>query len=152
MVGNESVVDLRLAEDSPDDAELAIYGLKKHNPANRPDWVNDGGAAPDCLFHRGVYVNSSNSLPRVVLLDPRLPKVDRIEMLTQIRANPDTRELPVGVLTSFKEAQDLMLTYKLGVSSFVTKPIALTYGAEDAADLGTCWVLVNRVPPEIRPG
>ena len=114
----DSVVDILLVEDNPNDAELALRALKKHNLANRVIWVKDGEAALDYLFHRGQY-SEHNGLPRVVLLDLRLPKVDGIEVLTQIRANPLTRELPVVVLTSSKEERDVVSTYQLGVNSFV---------------------------------
>jgi CheY-like chemotaxis protein len=84
------------------------------------------------------------------LLDLRLPKLDGIEVLAQIRANPETRELPVVILTSSKEEQDLVATYELGVNSFVAKPVAFDEFARTVADLGMYWVLVNRVPPDIR--
>jgi CheY-like chemotaxis protein len=150
MVMMESVVDILLVEDNPSDAELAMRALRKHNLANRVEWVKDGEAALDYLFHRGTYADSPNSLPRVVLLDLRLPKVDGIEVLKQIRANPVTRELPVVVLTSSKEDRDVMDTYKLGVNSFVAKPVAFDEFSRVVADLGMYWVLVNRVPPDGR--
>jgi CheY-like chemotaxis protein len=151
MVNPETVVDILLVEDNPSDAELALRALKKHNIANRVEWVKDGEAALDYLFHRGAYTSSPNGLPRVVLLDLRLPKVDGIEVLRQIRANPATHELPVVVLTSSKEERDVVATYKLGVNSFVSKPVAFDEFSRVVAELGMYWVLVNRVPPEIRP-
>lgn len=150
MVEREMVVDILLVEDNPNDAELAIRALKKHNLANHLEWVKDGAAALDFLFQRGDYAGRSSILPKVVLLDLRLPKVDGIEVLAQIRANPDTRELPVVILTSSKEEQDLVATYEHGVNSFVAKPVAFDEFARTVADLGMYWVLVNRVPPEIR--
>lgn len=151
MVANDSVVDILLVEDNPNDAELALHALKKHNLANRVEWVKDGEAALDFLFHRAAYAGRSSTLPRVVLLDLRLPKVDGIEVLKQLRGNPETRELPVVVLTSSKEERDVIDTYKLGVNSYVAKPVAFDEFARTVADLGMYWVLVNRVPPEIRP-
>lgn len=145
------VVDILLVEDNPSDAELALRSLKKHNLANRVFWAKDGEEALDYLFHRGAFSDSANSLPRVVLLDLRLPKVDGIEVLKQIRATPETCELPVVVLTSSKEERDVMDTYNLGVNSFVAKPVAFDEFAGVVAQLGMYWVLVNRVPPEIRP-
>lgn len=150
MVENETVVDILLVEDNPNDAELAMRALKKHNLANRVEWVKDGEAALDYLFGRGPFTNNKHDLPRVVLLDLRLPKVDGIEVLTQIRANPVTHKLPVVVLTSSKEERDVMETYNLGVNSFVAKPVAFAEFSEVVAELGMYWVLVNRVPPEIR--
>ncbi len=151
MVNIESVVDILLVEDNPNDAELALRAFKKHNIANRVEWVRDGEAALDYLFHRGPYAGTENCLPRVVLLDLRLPKVDGIEVLTQIRANPATHTLPVVVLTSSKEESDLVTTYKLGVNSFVVKPIAFDEFSRVVVELGMYWVLVNHVPPDIRP-
>ncbi|MBK5964475.1 two-component system response regulator [Thiocystis minor] len=150
MVERELVVDILLVEDNPSDAELAIRALKKRNLANHLEWVKDGAAALDFLFQRGDYVGRSSALPKVVLLDLRLPKVDGIEVLTQIRAHPETRELPVVILTSSKEEQDLVATYQLGVNSFVAKPVAFDEFARTVAELGMYWVLVNRVPPDIR--
>ncbi len=146
----EFAVDILLVEDNPNDAELAIRALKKHHLANRLEWVKDGVAALDFLFQRGEHANRSRVLPRVVLLDLRLPKLDGIEVLAQIRANPETRELPVVILTSSKEEQDLVATYELGVNSFVAKPVAFDEFARTVAELGMYWVLVNRVPPDIR--
>lgn len=150
MVATNSIVDILLVEDNPNDAELAIHALKKYNLTNRLEWVKDGEAALDYLFHRGTYANGPNSLPRIVLLDLRLPKVDGLEVLKQIRANPITRELPVVVLTSSKEERDVAEAYRLGANSFVAKPVAFDEFAKVVAELGMYWVLVNRVPPGIR--
>lgn len=150
MVAPDSIVDILLVEDNPSDAELAIHSLKKHNLANRLEWVKDGEAALDYLFHRGAYANVPNSLPRIVLLDLRLPKVDGLEVLKQIRANPETRELPVVVLTSSKEERDVAEAYSLGANSFVAKPVNFDEFSRVVAELGMYWLLVNRVPPKIR--
>ncbi|MCK7575131.1 MAG: response regulator [Chromatiales bacterium] len=150
MVTQDSMVDILLVEDNPDDAELAMRALRKHNLANRLEWLKDGAAALDFLFHRGDYAERPYRLPRVVMLDLRLPKVDGIEVLREIRAHPETRELPVVILTSSHEERDLVDTYRLGVNSFVAKPVAFDEFARTVAELGMYWVLVNRVPPEIR--
>ena len=146
-----SVVDILLVEDNPNDAELALRALKKHNLANRVVWVKDGEEALDYLFHRGAHAATPSGLPRVVLLDLRLPKVDGIEELKQVRGKPETHELPVVVLTSSKEERDVIDTYELGVNSFVAKPVAFDEFSRVVAELGMYWVLVNRVPPDIRP-
>lgn len=145
-----SIVDILLVEDNPNDAELVIRALKKHNLANRLHWVKDGEEALDYIFYRGSYIDRKPELPRVVLLDLRLPKLDGTEVLTQIRSHEETRKIPVVVLTSSKEDQDLVKTYQLGVNSFVAKPVAFDDFAQTVANLGLYWVLVNRVPPEIR--
>jgi CheY-like chemotaxis protein len=146
----DSIVDILLVEDNPADAELAIRALKKNHLTNRVLWVKDGEQALDFIFAKGEFANSVNVLPRVVLLDLRLPKLDGIEVLTEIRKNPATHKLPVVILTSSKEERDLVETYQLGVNSFVSKPIAFEEFVQTVADLGLYWVLVNRVPPEIR--
>jgi two-component system response regulator len=150
MVNTESIVDILLVEDNPSDAELALHALRRNNLANRIEWVKDGEVALDYLFQRGAYLNRNPQLPKVVLLDLRLPKVDGIEVLRAIRENPVTEELPVVVLTSSKEDKDVVSAYKLGVNSFVPKPVAFQSFSKVVAELGMYWVLVNRVPPEIR--
>lgn len=145
---NESVVQILLVEDNPNDAELALHALRKGNLANQVDWVKDGEAALDYLFHRGAY-NGRKGQPKVVLLDLRLPKLDGIDVLRALRGDARTRELPVVVLTSSKEDRDVVETYKLGVNSYVSKPVALREFAETVATLGLYWVIVNRVPAEI---
>lgn len=151
MTFNDSIVQILLVEDNPNDAELALHALRKHNLANSVDWVRDGEAALDYLFHRGEYA-SKQGLPKVVLLDLRLPKLDGIDVLRALRANPDTKELPVVALTSSKEERDVIETYQLGVNSYVSKPVAFKEFAETVAHLGMYWVLLNRVPPEVHPG
>lgn len=150
MINLESVVDILLVEDNPNDAELALHALRKNKLANRIEWVKDGEAALDYLFQRGAYANRDSQLPKVVLLDLRLPKVDGIEVLRAIRAEPATRELPVVVLTSSKEERDVVTTYSLGVNSFVAKPVDFHEFSRVVGDLGLYWVLVNRVPPDVR--
>lgn len=149
MVSSDSIVNILLVEDNPSDAELAIHALKKANLANHLEWVKDGEAALDFLFCRGSYANRANYLPKVVLLDLRLPKVDGIDVLRAIRANPDTHELPVVVLTSSKEERDVVATYQLGVNSFVAKPVAFNDFAKTVAELGMYWVLVNKAPVDL---
>ena len=146
----DKVVDILLVEDNPSDAELAIHALKKHNLANQLEWVKDGEQALDFLFCRGTFATRKRGLPQVVLLDLRLPKVDGIQVLRSIRDTEDMRELPVVILTSSKEERDLVETYELGVNSFVTKPVAFDEFARTVADLGMYWVLVNRLPPNVR--
>jgi CheY-like chemotaxis protein len=145
----DSIVDILLVEDNPNDAELAIRALNNNNLANRIQWVKDGEEALDYIFYRGVYSNRKRKLPRVVLLDLRLPKLDGIEVLTAIRNHQDTKNLPVVVLTSSKEERDLVETYKLGVNSFVAKPVAFDEFVKTVAELGLYWVLVNRLPHEV---
>lgn len=145
MNAQDKLVDILLVEDNPSDAELALRALKKHNLLNRVEWVKDGEQALDFLFHRGAYTDT-NGLPRVVLLDLRLPKVDGIEVLRQVRTHAETRELPIVVLTSSKEERDVVAAYDLGVNSFVAKPVAFDEFSRVVAELGMYWALINRVP------
>jgi CheY-like chemotaxis protein len=149
-ISREDIVDVLLVEDNPSDAELALHSLRKHNLANNLVWVKDGEAALEFLFNKGEYASRSDVLPKVVLLDLRLPKVDGIEVLRQIRRDPKTRKIPVVVLTSSKEERDIAETYELGVNSFVPKPVAFEEFAKVVANLGMYWILVNRAPAEIR--
>lgn len=148
MTLKESIIQILLVEDNPNDAEMAMHALRKGHLANQVDWVKDGEAALDYLFHRGEY-NGRKDKPKVVLLDLRLPKLDGIDVLRTLRASPDTRELPVVVLTSSKEERDIVETYKLGVNSYVSKPVVFKEFVETVSNLGLYWVLINRVPPEI---
>lgn len=139
-------VDILLVEDNPTDAELALRVLNKHHLANKVEWVKDGAAALDFLFRRGDYAARADSMPRVVLLDLRLPKVDGMEVLQQMRADERTRDVPVVVLTSSREERDIVSSYKLGANSFVSKPVAFDEFAKTVADLGLYWLLVNKIP------
>ena len=150
MVMSDEIVDILLVEDNPSDAELAIHALKTANLANHLEWVKDGEAALDFLFCRGAFATRTNHMPKVVLLDLRLPKVDGIDVLRAIRANEHTRELPVVVLTSSKEERDIVSTYQLGVNSFVAKPVAFNDFAKTVAELGMYWVLVNKSPVDLK--
>lgn len=125
---------------------LAKRSLKKINLLNRIEWVKDGEEALDFLFHRGVHAHEKSDQPKVVLLDLRLPKVDGIEVLKAIRAEPAMRSMPVVILTSSKENKDMLAAYDLGVNSYVPKPIAFDEFSKTVADLGLFWVLVNQVP------
>lgn len=139
--------EILLVEDNPNDAELTLRTLRKHNLANHVEWVKDGEAALDFLFRRGAYVGrNDNDTLRLVLLDLRLPKVDGIEVLQQIRSHEQTRMLPVVVLTSSKEDRDLLATYQLGVNSYVAKPVVFEEFARTVAELGMYWLVINKIP------
>lgn len=139
--------EILLVEDNPNDAELTLRTLRKHNLANHVEWVKDGEAALDFLFRRGAYTGrNDNDTLRLVLLDLRLPKVDGIEVLQQIRSHEETRLLPVVVLTSSKEDRDLLATYQLGVNSYVAKPVVFEEFARTVAELGMYWLLINKIP------
>jgi two-component system response regulator len=140
-------VDILLVEDNPNDAELTIRALKKHNVTNTLEWVKDGAEALDFLFMRGNYADRNKHTPRLVMLDLRLPKLDGLEVLKAIRANPDTAMLPVVIMTSSTEERDIVSSYQLGANSFVSKPVEFDEFIKVVADLGLYWLLINKAPP-----
>jgi len=138
---------LLLVEDNPDDEALTLRALKKHNLANDIIVARDGQEALDYLFAQGAYSSRDiNQLPQVVLLDLKLPKIDGLEVLEQIRANPVTRNVPVVILTSSNEEQDILRSYDLGANSYVRKPVDFEQFIEAARQLGLFWLVLNEVP------
>ncbi|MGE0080079.1 MAG: response regulator [Thiohalomonadaceae bacterium] len=142
----ENDVDVLLVEDSPTDAELAIRTLQAHNLANRLVWVKDGAEALDFIFSEGAYSERSSDLPKVILLDLRLPKVDGLEVLKRIKSDERTQSVPVVVLTSSKEERDVAESYRLGVNSYISKPVEFDAFAKVVADLGFYWLFTNKPP------
>jgi two-component system, response regulator len=140
-------IEILLVEDNPTDAELTIRALKKKNLTNKLVWVKDGAEALDFLFATGSYADRSEGLPRLILLDLRMPKVDGLEVLQQIKADEQTKKIPVVVLTSSKEDKDIVESYKLGVNSYVSKPVEFDEFTEAISTLGLYWMLLNK-PPE----
>ena len=140
-------VEILLVEDSPADVELTLRALKKHNLTNKVQVVNDGAQALDYLFGTGAFAGQKNPLaPKVVFLDLKLPKVDGREVLRRMKADDRTRLIPVVVLTSSKEESDIVETYKLGVNSYVVKPLDFNKFVETVSELGLYWLLLNQVP------
>ena len=141
-------IEILLAEDNPADAELTLRALQKHHLANKVHWVRDGAEALDYLFGTGEYVGRDLTLPKLVLLDIKMPKVDGIEVLTRMREDERTRLVPVVVMTSSTHDKDMIDSYRLGVNSFVVKPISFGAFAETVAAVGFYWVLTNRTPDQ----
>ncbi|MBS1625878.1 MAG: response regulator [Bacteroidetes bacterium] len=139
-------VEILLVEDNPYEAELAIRGLKKHNFANNLHHIDDGAEALDFIFGRGKYADHTET-PKLILLDIKLPRIDGIEILRQIKSNEKTRSIPVVVLTSSKENQDVKACYELGVNSYIVKPVDFDSFAKAVAELGMYWMLLNTAPP-----
>lgn len=137
-----------LVEDNPDDEALTIRALKKNNIGNNLTIAHDGVEALDFLFGTGAYAGrDTQNLPQIILLDLNLPKVDGLEVLRRIRADDNTRLLPVIVLTSSKEEQDLINSYSLGANSYVRKPVDFNQFIEAVRQLGLYWLILNEAPP-----
>ncbi|MFC1907705.1 response regulator [Chloroflexota bacterium] len=140
-----------LVEDNPDDVELTLRALKQHNIKNEISVVRDGAEALDYLFATGTYSDrDTTTMPAVVILDLKLPKVDGLEVLRRIRADERTELVPVVILTSSKEEQDMINGYKFGANSYVRKPVDFTQFVEAAQQLGLYWLVINEPPPKIR--
>ena len=141
-------IDILLVEDNPDDAELTIRAIKKHNLTNKLFWVKDGEEALDFIFASGEYAERKEEThPKVILLDLKLPKIDGLEVLHRIRADQKTKIIPVVVLTSSREEQDMINSYELGVNSYIVKPVNFEKFLETVAELGLYWLLLNEPPP-----
>jgi two-component system response regulator len=139
-----------LVEDNPDDEALTLRAFRKNNMRNKIVVARDGEEALDFLFCRGIYAaRDPDDLPEMVLLDLKLPKIDGLEVLRQIRANPRNRLLPVVILTSSKEEQDLIEGYKEGANSYVRKPVDFNQFVEAVRQLGLYWLVLNEPPPRI---
>ena len=136
-----------LVEDNPNDLELTLIALEKSQLANEVIIVRDGAEALDYLMCRGEYANRQAGNPAVVLLDLKLPKVDGLEVLREIRTTNGLKSTPVVMLTSSKEEQDLLRSYKLGVNAYVVKPVDFAEFVRAIADLGIFWAVLNEPPP-----
>jgi len=136
-----------LAEDSEQDVELTLAALAEHNLANEVVVARDGEEALDYLHHRGKFASHANGQPVVVLLDLKMPKVDGLEVLRQIRADPALKHIPVVMITSSREEQDLIRSYQLGVNAYVVKPVDFHKFVESIKQVGFFWAIVNEPPP-----
>lgn len=136
-----------LVEDNPNDLELTLIALEKSQLANEVVIVRDGAEALDYLMCRGAHAERMAGNPAVVLLDLKLPKVDGLEVLREIRNTPHLKSTPVVMLTSSKEEQDLLRSYELGVNAYVVKPVDFSEFVRAIADLGIFWAVLNEPPP-----
>ncbi len=140
-------VEILLVEDNPTDVELTLRALKKNNLSNKVHVVTDGAEALDYLFATGDYKEREiNKRPKVVLLDLKLPKVDGLEVLKKLKSDERTKNIPVVVLTSSKEEQDRIESYKLGVNSYIVKPVDFEQFTKSVQGLGLYWLLLNELP------
>ncbi len=140
------LVEILFAEDNARDAELTIRALKQGGLANALLWVKDGQQALDFLFRQGEYAERENTVPRLVLLDLKMPRVDGIEVLKAIREDERTKHIPVVIMTSSQEESDVARSYALGVNSYVVKPVDFSAMAELARHAGYYWLAVNKAP------
>lgn len=147
MVTELDVVEILLVEDSDEDAELTLRALKQRKLANDLFRVKDGAEALDFIFATGPYAGREDQpKPRVVLLDLKLPKVDGMEVLRRMKADPITRTIPVVMLTSSKEDRDLEAAYRYGVNSYIVKPVEFDKFVAAVEQLGLYWALLNQNP------
>lgn len=137
------VVEILLIEDSPDDAELTIRSLKKHNLANNLLHLHDGEEALNYLFS-----DTMAGIPKLVLLDLKMPKIDGIEVLRKLKSDDSRKVIPVVVLTSSREEKDIIESYKLGVNAYIVKPVDFDKFTKAIAEIGFFWLLLNEPPPK----
>ena len=147
MAAVDGGVDILMVEDNPDDEQLTLRALAKHHLTNKIHVVRDGQEALDYVFCKGKYADRLiTDHPHVILLDIKLPLIDGIEVLRRIKADDRTKTIPVVMLTSSHEERDLVETYRLGVNSYIVKPVDFEQFTESARTLGMYWMLLNRPP------
>jgi two-component system response regulator len=137
-------VQILLVEDSVQDAELTRRALRKHHVANEVDWVRDGVEALEYLFCEGEYAGRDSGPPKLVLLDVKMPRMDGLQVLERLKRDERTRTIPVVMLTSSREEKDLVESYKLGVNSYIVKPVDFEQFADTVSQVGMYWVLANQ--------
>ena len=144
---NAGELDILLVEDNQDDRDLALHALQRAKVANRIFVVSDGEEALDFLFCRGAYAERSfDHPPKLVLLDLKLPKVDGMEVLKQVKSDPRTRTIPIVIMTSSKEERDLASGYNLGANSYIQKPVDFDQFRETVKSVGLYWLVINQPP------
>src|SRR5438132_5075496 len=136
-----------IVEDDPKDVELTLTALEEYNLANEVVVTRDGEESLDYLYRRGTFTTRSNDNPAVLLLDLKLPKVDGLEVLQQIKSDEKLRMIPVVVLTSSREERDMVTSYRLGVNAYVVKPVDFHEFVNAIKELGIFWAVINEPPP-----
>jgi two-component system response regulator len=143
----ESEVQILLVEDNASDEELTLHAFKKYHLSNRIQVVRDGEEALDYIFARGAYADRDmEQVPRVILLDLKLPKVDGLDVLREVKDDPRTKHIPVVLLTSSREERDILAGYERGANSYIVKPVDFEQFTEAVRDVGMYWLLLNRPP------
>lgn len=145
-MGELGAVEILLAEDSETDAEMTMRALKQNKLTNAVVWVKDGSEALDYLKREGSFADRAPTLPKLVLLDIKMPKVDGIEVLRAIKADESLRSIPVVMLTSSAEERDIVESYELGVNSYLVKPVEFERFVDEVARAGCYWTVMNKVP------
>lgn len=143
---NYQHVEILLVEDSSADAEMTMRTLKRRGIANNVEWVCDGVEALEYLFCEGRHTTRSNGHPKLVLLDLKMPKMDGLQVLERMKQDPRTSNIPVVMMTSSREEGDLLASYRLGVNSFIVKPVDFNDFAEIVAQVGMYWMIANVAP------
>jgi len=143
----ETIGRILLVEDDPKDTELTMTALEEYNLSNEVVVASDGEEALDYLFYRGKFQRRSGENPAVMLLDLKLPKVDGLEVLQQVKADDNLKLIPVVVLTSSREERDMVASYKLGVNAYVVKPVDFHEFVNAIKELGVFWAIINEPPP-----
>ena len=139
-------VEILIVEDNPHDAELAIRALKKNHLANKVTHLVDGEEALDFLFGRGRYADrNTKNVPKVILLDLKMPKIDGLEVLQQIKSNASTKMIPVVILTSSDEDPDIKRSFELGADKYIVKPVEFNNFAKIISELGMYWLVIDKV-------
>ncbi len=140
-------IEILLVEDNPNDIELALRAFEKHNLINKVHVVRDGEEALAFIFGQGDYKDRDvNIQPKVILLDLKLPKINGLEVLAELKKNPKTQTIPVAVLTTSREDKDIIESYKLGVNSYIVKPVDFNKFVKAVSDIGLYWLLLNELP------
>ena len=148
-MNDDNAVEILIVEDTPEDLELTLRALRKAKLSNRIQVAHDGAEAIEFIFGEGAHAGRKvESGPKVILLDLKLPKIDGIEVLRRIKSDPRTNSIPVVVLTSSREQKDVVESYRLGVNSYIVKPVNFEGFAQAVQDLGMYWLLLNQ-PPRI---
>lgn len=147
IMASQDVVEILIVEDNPNDAEMALRAFRQNNLTNKILVVEDGEEALDFVFSRGKFTSNEGSRrPRIILLDLKLPKVDGLEVLKVLKSKEETRMIPVIVLTSSKEESDIIESYRLGVNSYIVKPVDFDKFVNAVRELGLYWLLLNQQP------
>jgi len=143
---NFEQVEVLLVEDSKADAEMTLRTLKRRGIANNIEWVRDGVEALEYLYCTGAYAGRTNGYPKLVLLDLKMPRMDGLQVLERMKQDPRTSTIPVVMMTSSREEGDLLASYRLGVNSFIVKPVDFSEFAETVAQVGMYWMIANEAP------